>query len=426
MVFDSVGEFYMVSYDVESLFTNIPLKETINICTSQLFENVNIFAGLTKDNFKRLLELSVTNSFFIFDNKFYVQNEGLGMGLPLGPTFANIFMCFHEKNWLLECPSDFKSLFYRRYVDDCFALFKNKDQADKFLNYLNRKHNNIKFTIEYETNKQLSFLDILINRSNNKFVTSVYRKPTFTGLGLSFFSFMPRTFKISAIKTLIYRAYNISSSFYNFHNELEFLKNFFKDNGYPCYLFYNCVNRFLSGVYEVNQAKEITVPKLELYIKFPFFGIEGDKLKTDLKKLLEKYFPYIRPNFIFTNSLKIGSFFKFKDPLPKECVSSVIYKFSCPLCGGSYIGSTIKSLKCRASQHNNISSRTGLPVKAGNSSIMEHVNRSCNTNIDLSHFSIIDKVEGEFNLRLLESVYINKVKPNLNNHNSAVKLHILG
>ena len=76
----------------------------------------------------------------------------------------------------------------------------------------------------------------------------------------------------------------------------------------------------------------------------------------------------------------------------------------CLLYGGSNIGSTIKSLKCRASQHNKMSSRTGLPIKSGNSSIMKHVNRSCKTNIDLSHFSVINKKEGEFNLRMLESM----------------------
>ena len=100
-------------------------------------------------------------------------------------------------------------------------------------------------------------------------------------------------------------------------------------------MFGNFVNSFLSGVYEVDHEKEVSVPKLELYIKFPFFSLEGDKLKTDLKKLMDKYFPYIKPNFIFINNLKICSFFKFKDILPKECVSLVIYILRYPLFGGS-------------------------------------------------------------------------------------------
>ena len=185
----NVDNLFMVSFDVESLFTNIPLQETIDICISEMFHNTNMVSGLNKENFKKLLEMAVLNSYFIFNEKFYVQHEGVGMGLPLGPTFANIFMCHHEKNWLMNCPTEFRPIVYKRYVDDCFAIFNNKQEADRFLEFLNKQHKNIKFTIECENNKKLPFLDILIERASNKFQTSVYRKSTFTGLGSSFFQF---------------------------------------------------------------------------------------------------------------------------------------------------------------------------------------------------------------------------------------------
>ena len=103
--------------------------------------------GLTKDLFKNLLELSVLNSFFIFNDKLYKQIEGLGMGLPLGPTFANIFMCSKEEIWLSECPIDFKPSFYKRYVDDTFMLFIDRSKTFKFPSYLNIKHANNKFNL---------------------------------------------------------------------------------------------------------------------------------------------------------------------------------------------------------------------------------------------------------------------------------------
>ena len=147
---------FMASFDVENLFTNVPLNETINIILDQLFTLPNsTVIGLTKDLFKNLLELSVLNSFFIFNGKLYKQIEGLGMGLPLGPTFANIFMCFMERNWLIDCPLDFKPVYYKRYVDDSFLLFKDKSHILLFQNYLNNKHPNIKFTCEYECNSKL-------------------------------------------------------------------------------------------------------------------------------------------------------------------------------------------------------------------------------------------------------------------------------
>ena len=54
------------------------------------------------------------------------------MGTPLRPALANIFMCSFESRWLRDCPNDFKTVFYRRYVHDIFALFSSPDHADKF------------------------------------------------------------------------------------------------------------------------------------------------------------------------------------------------------------------------------------------------------------------------------------------------------
>ncbi len=105
------------------------------------------------------------------------------MGSCLGPTFANSFLSFHECNWLKDCPSIFKPAYYRQYVDDTLLLFNDPDHIPLFLNDLNSRHPNIKFTHEIEKDSRLSFLDILITRDGSKAITSVYRKPTFTGLG---------------------------------------------------------------------------------------------------------------------------------------------------------------------------------------------------------------------------------------------------
>ena len=64
----------------------------------------------------------------------------------------------------------------------------------------------------------------------------------------------------------------------------------------------------------MDYEKEFFVPKLELYIKFPFFGLECDKLKTDPKKLMDKYFPYIKPNF-FCEQFKDLYIFEVANPI---------------------------------------------------------------------------------------------------------------
>ena len=72
------------------------------------------------------------------------------MGSPLGPTSPNAFLCFHGQIWLNECSDEFKLVYYRRYVDDTFALFRSPVHLEKFQNYLNFEHRNIRFTCEKE------------------------------------------------------------------------------------------------------------------------------------------------------------------------------------------------------------------------------------------------------------------------------------
>ena len=91
------------------LFTNIPLGETIDICTNTLFENMEKVEGLSKIEFKELLSLATKESYFIFNGQLYKQVDGVAMGSPLGPTLANAFLVHFEKNCLQNYPSDFKS-----------------------------------------------------------------------------------------------------------------------------------------------------------------------------------------------------------------------------------------------------------------------------------------------------------------------------
>ena len=63
------------------------------------------------------------------DVEFYRQIDGVAMGFPLEPTLANVFLCHHEKKWVNDCPNNFKPVFYKRYVDDIFVLFKKSEHV---------------------------------------------------------------------------------------------------------------------------------------------------------------------------------------------------------------------------------------------------------------------------------------------------------
>ena len=94
------------------------------------------------------------------------------MGSPLGLVLADLFMTYHEANWL-QLFKDCKIILYRRYVDDIICLFISKSNADKFCEFLNKQNPNIKFTFEKQNN-QISFWDILIKSYGENLSTTIF------------------------------------------------------------------------------------------------------------------------------------------------------------------------------------------------------------------------------------------------------------
>ena len=114
-----------------------------------------------------------------------------------------------EESWLTN--NQFRPSVWFRYVDDTFSLFDSKDTASRFLDFLNSRHPNIKFTMELEENREIPFLDVCIKRDHSTFSTTIHHKKTFTGLYTKWDSFTPRKYKVNLIRTLTYRCLRICS-----------------------------------------------------------------------------------------------------------------------------------------------------------------------------------------------------------------------
>ena len=239
------------------------------------------------------------------------------MGSALGPTLANVFMCNFENFWLENCPSHFKPVVYRRFADDTFLLFRSKDHVEKFRNYLNKQHKSLKFTSEIEENGSLSFLDIKISRENNKFVTSVYRKPTFTGVFSNFESFIPDIYKRGLIETLLHRSFRLCSNYENFHREIETLKSILKHNSYPHNLVNHCIKKFLNKLF-VQRGLNFMVSKRELICLLPYLGKASLDLRTRLRRTIERNLPFCKLKIIFRSKCRLNTLFRFKDSLEKN------------------------------------------------------------------------------------------------------------
>ena len=124
----------LVSYDVTSLFTNIPLSETIDLAVNAIIDgNMNPDLKLSKVHLKQLFNFATSYTHFLFNGCFYNQIDGVAMGSPLAPVLANFFMGHYERLWLEKCTgTKLKVLYYRRYVDDIICCFQNSHDADMF------------------------------------------------------------------------------------------------------------------------------------------------------------------------------------------------------------------------------------------------------------------------------------------------------
>ena len=225
-----IKEKFSVSFDVCSLFTNIPLNETLDLAVDLILKKEPQLK-ITREELRELFEFATSKTNFNFQGMVYEQVDGIAMGSPLAPILANLFMGYNEKNWIEKFEGQ-KPQFYKRYVDDIFATFDNEDDALNFYNYLNNRHPNIKFTKEYNKNGVLHFLDVSITNKAT-FNTSVYHKPTYTGLLTNFKSFAPFEYKTRLISTLLDRIYKINSSWTGFDLDVKNLSQHLLNNQYP-------------------------------------------------------------------------------------------------------------------------------------------------------------------------------------------------
>ena len=136
-----------------------------------------------------------------------------------------------------------------------------------------------------------------------------------------------------------------------------------------------------------------------------------------------RIYPQISFKFSFKNNFTIKSIFNYKDRMPAELCSRIIYKFECESCKDSYIGSTMKQSKVRFCQHLGISPRTNRPTTVSHSSPRQHCEEKSHP-FQLSNYSIIDSANSELELRILESLHILQKHLPLNRDQSCIPLSL--
>ena len=345
----SMSQYKMVSFDIASLYTNVPLDETIDIILKHLYDSDVTPPLMDRTDMKELLSLATQKSHFLFDGKLYDQIDGVSMGSPLAPLLAEIFLQNFEKKYLSSLEN--MGIFYwKRYVDDTFVLIDSTSSVKDICNTLSQYHPSIKFTCEEEDRytHKLPFLDVLVQRKPDEgFHTRVYRKPTFTGHITKWDSFVPKIYKYGALSTMVYRAIKICSSYDLLHREFNSIRSIARRNGYPSSIMNSIIRRQLNLLY--TPPNPISPPTLltndTVVLRVPYFGPLSHIYAKRITSTITKNYPLKQIRVIYDVQERVGNNFTLKDPIPENMQSGVVYEATCPECSVKYIGKTYSHLK---------------------------------------------------------------------------------
>ena len=337
------------------------------------------------------------------------------MGSPPGPVLANIFMVELERNIIPTLSSDI--LLWKRYVDDTICFIK-LTSINKVLQTLNSYHTNIKFTIEIESENKISFLDVLLIRSNSLISTKVYRKNTNTDIYINWKSFAPNNWKWGTLKTLVTRAFDICSTDEYLKEELEHIRKVFHHrNNYPLWV----INKVIDDAEKIPSANENDSSNNEKIhrLMLPYQGDKGSNLLKSMKRYVSKLLPeHTKLEITFTGK-KLNSCFSIKDKTKFEHQHDLVYYVKCtePSCRDNYVGETGRRIIERIKDH---SSRDHA------SHMVKHNIETSHTDVNTANFKIID-IDFNNNKRkqkIRELLWIKDLRPTLNVQEKSIPLKL--
>ena len=157
-------------------------------------------------------------------------------------------------------------------------------------------------------------------------MTSVYRKPTFSGVFTNFESFIPDIYKRGLVESLLHRSFRLCSNYEKFHREIETLKSILKRNSYPHNLVSNFIKKLLNNLF-VERDLNFTVPRRELIFVLPYLGKASLDLGTKLRQTIERNLPFCKLKIIFRSKFRLNTLFHFKDSFEKKVHSGIVYRY---------------------------------------------------------------------------------------------------
>ena len=402
----------LVSFDVSSLYTNVPVIEAINVCTELLFSGKYDLPPVDKETFIELAKVASCDVVMSTHRGYYRQVDGLAMGSPPAPHFAN--------GWLSQYDGTIKgdSKLFTRYMDDILQDMKS-NKIESELGVINALHENLKFTIERQTNGKITFLDMQITcDQHGKLSSSWYNKPTDTGLILNYHALAPRRYKRSVVSGFVHRISRACSTWKNFHESMVKAKKVLERNQYPPSFYNPIIDETITSIVQLPTSKPSgeqspvmaeesaeptttaasvpkSVPKRMIFVQY------RGKCSEDYARALHKC---EAPCKIVMTLRKLKTTMpSLKPQVDRELRSGTVYRIQCPSCQACYVGQTRRHILTRYKEY----TRPSAPVR-------QHFD-TCGVSLSFDHMEVLKySSRGEAHLLTMEALFIEELKPTIN------------
>jgi hypothetical protein len=412
----------LASLDAESLFTNVPVTEKIQIILHNVYHHEQLPPpSIPKAIMEKLLHSCTTESPFRSpDNKLYRQINGVAMGSPLGPSFAEFYMCDIENRVLSD--DELKPQIYCRYVDDVFVVVRDEDHL-KDLQQQMEAQSALHFTYELGTNNNLPFLDIDVTVTGTEYSTTVYTKPTDLGKCMNPSGECPDRYRESTIRSYVHRAFKTCSSPELLDAELWRTKQVLVNNGYSN----RAVDRVIKQHRERNNRP--TAANHGISNKVYYGNQMSRAYRTDERVLQEIIHRNVRCTsqddslklIVYYKNKKVNQLVMCNNPTLKRASlqqTNVVYEFKCPeedcrlLQNMNYIGETSTTLSRRLTCHLSSGAPKQHMLNCHRTQLTRQMLNDCT--------SVIKKCPDPARLAITEALLIKERAPAINLQNTGL------
>ena len=425
--------------DVEALYTNINVTTAIDDIMEFAYENKHhlITYGLKLSDIHELLEITLGNSYFVYNRQIYQQLQGLFMGSNPAPELATVRM------WKLERNSVYVDLriklpYYGRFYDDLGGITNNRRKAQQLCNSIEDqdKDHLIKLKLDYpsSSDQYTPFLNTEIKLEKDGTINSrMYRKPQNKLITLHRSSHHTKTTKEATINSMYKTADTVSSNQENKDYSSKLVDTLLLNNGYN--------KRVLDKIKTKNKKKQRSNkarPNINdcVNLKLPYLNdVTSRKFKDavkhsglpirvietpgrKLRDILTDSRPRDKPQCPQDNCRSCNAMEKGK------CTSTnVVYCVTCLNndCNESYIGETQRPLYNRFTEHYRNADNPTAPSYINTPMAKHYSGYHANKKPNLK-LEIIDVGKSLVNRKIKEAKNIMKFNPSINNQSELIEL----